>query len=309
MACYSPLNAWRGAKGPSGKNSIVFSSRSSERGLEVQLPCGSCLGCRLERSRQWALRCVHESTLHDHNSFVTLTYSPQNLPRNGSLDPHALHCFIERVRARFGQVRYFGCGEYGESLERPHFHVLLFGVNFADKVLWKKGPEGDLFRSPTLEKLWKFGFSTIGEVTFQSAAYVASYVLKKVTGERAPGHYGDKYPEFVRMSRNPGLGRGWFEKFKDDVFPRDFVICEGKQLAVPKYYGKLFEAERPDVMAQVKRKRSGFHFRVVRHEKDGTKWITSDNDSFRLKVKGAVKAASIREKRRPLEGDNEASRV
>lgn len=301
MACYSPLNAWRGPKGASGKNAIVFSSKLSERGLEVLLPCGSCLGCRLERSRQWALRCVHEASLHSHNSFVTLTYSEENIPRNGSLVPHHFHTFIERLRARYGKVRYFGCGEYGENLGRPHFHILLFGVNFEDKVLWKKGSEGNLYRSRILERLWKFGFSTIGEVSFQSSAYVASYVLKKVTGELAPGHYGDKYPEFVRMSRNPGLGFGWFQKFRDDVFPRDYVVCEGKQLAVPKYYGMLMERERPDVMVAVKRKRAGFHHRVVRHVRGREKWITSDNDSVRLRVKEAVKAGSLRLKVRPLE--------
>lgn len=147
------------------------------------------------------------------------------------------------------------CGEYGEQLARPHYHACLFGHDFEDKKSY-----GDLFVSPTLEKLWPYGFSTIGAVTFQSAAYVARYVMKKITGDDQYLHYVNDdgvmlQPEYTTMSRRPGLARDWYNKFKKDVYPSDFVIYEGKKIQTPRYYDKLFELEEHDTFKKIKARR------------------------------------------------------
>ncbi len=200
----------------------------------IQLPCGQCSGCRLERSRSWAVRCVHEASLHDENCFITLTFNNHYLDPIGSLDKRTFQLFMKRLRKEIapGKVRFFHCGEYGSKMKRPHHHACLFGFDFPDKWLFDTREGVDLYRSPMLERLWPFGFSTIGEVTFESAAYVARYISKKINGELAPAHYarvdhktGEMFsilPEYITMSLRPGIAGAWFDKFEGDVFPRIF---------------------------------------------------------------------------------------
>lgn len=153
---------------------------------------------------------------------------------------------MKRVRKHFfgnskGTIRYFHCGEYGDQLGRPHHHACLFNIDFPDKILWSIREGVRLYESKTLEKLWPYGSSKIGDVTFDSAAYVARYVVKKITGDPAKAHYAGKLPEFCTMSRRPGLGQGWLNKYSDDVFPKDFIIIRGKKSKVPKYYNSKYE--------------------------------------------------------------------
>jgi len=252
VACYRPLSAWQKADG-----AVVF----VERGDCVRalfLPCGQCIGCRLERSRQWAIRCMHEASEHDANCFVTLTYDDDHVPRNGSLDYSHFQKFLKRVRRRFSsaRVRFYMCGEYGEQFARPHFHSCLFGLDFPDKVYWSKSPGGArIFRSQILEDLWPFGFSSIGDVTFESAAYVARYCMKKVTGQAAAGHYAvvdtstgeifARCPEFNHMSLKPGVGASWISRFRGDVYPHGKVVVRGRECKPPRYYDKRFELMDP----------------------------------------------------------------
>ena len=128
----------------------------------VRVPCSKCIGCRLERSRQWAVRCVHEASLYENNSFITLTYRDDCIPENGSLDPDAFQKFLKRLRYYAGPFRFFGCGEYGEKTKRPHYHACLFNFDFPDRVLWKQHRDVSYFRSALLEKCWPYGFSTNG---------------------------------------------------------------------------------------------------------------------------------------------------
>ena len=189
--------------------------------------------------------------MHDVSSFVTLTYDDSHV--EPSLKYRDFQRFMYRLRKRFGPTRFFMCGEYGSLNWRPHFHALLFGLGFPDRVLLG----GDLYRSPALEKLWPFGFSTIGDVTFQSAGYVARYSLKKVTGDLADRHYSRVdlrtgecvrlVPEFGHMSLKPGIGFGWFQKYWRDVFAaRDGCVVRGRVVPPPKYYWKLLESVDPD---------------------------------------------------------------
>jgi hypothetical protein len=187
MPCYHPISAWQllNVKTAKGKPTISFKNpyaRPSPTRVGIQVPCGQCIGCRLERSRQWAIRCVHEAYGHEDNAFITLTYAPEHLPHDVSLNISHFQKFMKRLRKAISPklVRFFHCGEYGELNQRPHYHACLFGYDFPDKVLYTIRDECRLYRSPMLEKLWPMGFATVGDVTFESAAYVARYITKKL---------------------------------------------------------------------------------------------------------------------------------
>jgi len=253
--CTSPLKAWRDPR-----KGISF-SKSSHSGEELSLPCGQCIECRLKRSRDWAVRCMHEASLHDKNAFITLTYAPEHLPKDSSLDYKHFQKFMKRLRKQFTgtNIRFYMCGEYGENFGRPHFHACLFGIDFPDRKYLTTTKSGSkLYTSKILEKLWPFGLSSIGDVTFQSAGYVARYIMKKITGDNAFNQYNfidddgvivrSREPEFTRMSLKPGIGANWLAKFHSDVYPHDHVIVNGRKNAVPRYYDKrvrkaIFQAE------------------------------------------------------------------
>lgn len=266
MPCFRPLQAWRSKTvNENGNRPLVFNRKDGYSDLEVQVPCGQCIGCRIDRSRMWALRCVHEAQLHEDNCFITLTYNDENLPADNSLNVKHWQLFMKRLRKKYGDgIRFFHCGEYGSQLGRPHYHACIFGFDFQDKTPWKREKDVVLYRSEALEKLWPYGYATVGEVTFQSAAYVARYILKKITGEAAKEHYefpdqfGELHPikpEYVTMSRRPGLGKGWFDLYLEDVYPHDYVVHDGKKHKVPRAYDNLFEAIDPNCMAKIKSKR------------------------------------------------------
>lgn len=275
MACYSPLEGYRSRTlNPSGKRGIVFSKEEGYLDLPVKVPCGQCIGCRLERSRQWAMRCVHEASLYEDNCFITLTYDEKKVPGNGGLVKDDFQRFIKRFRKRIHpcKIRYYHCGEYGEEGLRPHYHAIIFNYDFKDRVLFGRSSDGSRIDcSNTLSNLWNMGFTTVGDVTFESAAYVARYVLKKVTGKRAesdekvfgfsPYHRidmitGELYsvePEYTTMSRRPGIGKDWIDKYKDEVYQTDSVIVKGKEVNPPKYYDQF--CDRIEEVKQKRRKK------------------------------------------------------
>lgn len=271
MPCYKPINALLGPGGP------TFDSRKAFgiQGYSIDLPCGRCVGCLLERAKSWALRCVHESQMHEHNSFITLTYHPDHLPLNNSLEKKDFQKFIRALRqGTKKKIRYFMCGEYGEPTEknnyiaRPHFHALLFGLSFPDQYLWRVQNGNRIYRSPTLEKYWTKGHSEIGTISYASAGYVARYCLKKQHGETGKREYAitdfetgellDEQREhpYIAMSLKPGIGETWFHKFKSDLFPHDYAITpDGRKTPVPTYYRKLLAREDPDLAETLKRAR------------------------------------------------------
>lgn len=252
MPCYKPISGWRPRPGAASRK-LVFNPRFALLDHPVTIPCGQCIGCRLERSRQWAVRCIHEASLHEANCFITLTYAPEHLPASGSLVLKDFQDFMKRLRKRFGSgIRFFHCGEYGDKFSRPHYHACLFNFDFPDRVLFKDGPS-KLFVSESLQALWPFGFSTIGDVTFESAAYVARYVTKKITGISAEAHYSGRKPEYTTMSRRPGIGRGWYDKYKGDCYPFDeLVVRDGQIMKPPKAYDRYYEFDNPLAMSKVK---------------------------------------------------------
>lgn len=254
----------------------------------------------------WAARCVHEAQLHERNSFITLTYSDEWLPRRPTtLVPEHLQKFLKRLRHKTGPFRFYGCGEYGDLHWRPHYHALLFGVDFPDRELYTVRRGVRVYTSELLSRTWGMGFCTVGEVTFESAAYCARYVMKKVGGDQAPYYYSeiDPYtgelvpiePEFSRMSLKPGIGAEWFKKYQADVFPDDFVVLKGKRMRVPDYYDKLFEQE----MVGPKHKLLGPVSNVKRKRAERAEAV-GDNSPDRLAVREKVFKARIEKLKRDL---------
>lgn len=268
MACYRPLVAYRArSPGANGKRAVVFDKREST-GVELKLACGQCRGCRRERSRQWAVRCMHEASQHEENCFITLTYADDKLPEDGGLRKDHFQDFMKRLRARIAprRIRFFMCGEYGERFSRPHYHACIFGFDFPDKVSCsREGSQYQLYRSPLLESVWNCGYSLIGDLSFESAAYVARYVMKKVNGEAAFHHYmacnpetGELYEierEFGLMSRRPGIGAQWIERFHKEVYPSDTVLVRGRLARPPRFYDKWLEQRNPEMLEGIKEER------------------------------------------------------
>ena len=221
----------------------------------VQVPCGSCLGCRAEQGRQWAIRMVLEERMHSRSWFVTLTYDDESLPEHGSLYPQDVREFAKSVRRNraAGSFSYFIAGEYGPETHRPHYHAVLFGLDLPNRVPLPDRDSGPIWWSPTVASHWKHGSHEVADVTFGSAAYVASYVQKKVKAEadaeyylRVSEHTGEiasVHPEFARMSRNPAIGRRWIEKYWADVYPRDYVVIDGQESKPPRYFDKWAEQD------------------------------------------------------------------
>lgn len=308
MACFKPLQAFQTIKKNNlGKSDIVFGQpRDKVRYKEIQLPCGQCVGCRIERSRQWAIRCVHESQMHQENSFITLTFNDEHLKQRKqpkSLDVRDFQLFMKRLRKMFPNrnIRYYHCGEYGEQFGRPHYHACLFGFDFPDKVLFKDSNGIKLYTSKLLQELWPFGFSTIGDVTFESAAYVARYIMKKHLGKDAWLHYaeidwnsgeilGQRKPEYTTMSRRPGIGKPWLDKYLADVYPDDFVVVKDKKHRPPRYYDSLYEIQYPSDFTAIK------EARVIKAKKHA-----DNNTPERLKVREKCQLAKLKSLVRPLE--------
>lgn len=215
------------------------------------------------------MRCVHESEMYSDNSFVTLTFDAEHLPRSGSVDVRDLQLFFKRLRKRVSpaRFRYFACGEYGEGFERPHYHAVLFGLDFPDKRFIKMSGQYRIYESELLNETWGQGLAWIGTVTFESVAYVARYVLKKRTGRNVGDHYttvdgdgvvvGSRLPEFVVMSRRPGIGSGWFSAFRDDVYGRtkDHVVVRGIKMRPPKFYDSKLEVVDVNLFKDVRARR------------------------------------------------------
>lgn len=243
MACHHPVRAFSLASG-----GISFVERGDVIG-DVKVPCNRCIGCRIDRARDWSLRITHESKLHRHNWFITITYDDENLPTPPSLNYSDFQLFAKRIRRKYGPFRFFMCGEYGDQTRRPHFHAITFGLALPDLKRWAGSDAMPTFRSDSLEKLWGKGMIVLGAVTPQSANYVARYNLKKITGDLAEAHYrwvdpqtGESHqlePEFCHMSTKPGIGRSWYDKFHSDFHTHDYAVSDGQKLPIPRYYDKL----------------------------------------------------------------------
>lgn len=202
----------------------------------MNVPCGRCMSCRLNRTRMWALRIMHEAKKYENPCFITLTYNDENLPVNGTLVKRDLQDFFRRLRKEGYEIRYFASGEYGDCGNRPHYHCVVFGMGGNDK--------------PAIEKCWPKGFVTVSHVTYKRAAYVASYTQKKLTGAYAEEYKRRKViPEFALMSRRPGLGADYVEQYSDFIRRNKFCVVDGKRVAVPRFYkDRVFKDDKSELL-------------------------------------------------------------
>lgn len=233
---------------------------------------------------------MHESRYHELNVFITLTYSDTFVPINTGLNPLHTQNFLKRLRKHHepNALRFFLCGEYGEETNRPHYHAILFGIDFADKKKHSTNERGDQrWTSEKLEKIWGMGRCELGTVTPQSAGYVARYCMKKINGELAPDHYQGKHPEFARMSRRPGIGKQHYDQYSNEIFHRGFIVNNGKQAKIPSFYDRQLDKENPELLNRVKRERQ---------KQALTRKI--DSTPERLKVRESVKQAQITQLKR-----------
>lgn len=295
----------------------------------IPIPCGQCIGCRIDYSRMWADRCILEAKDHENNVFVTLTYDPEHLPKPElvvdvntgevlewpSLVPDDLQKFMKDLRRYYKHhydhdgIRFYACGEYGEDGGRPHYHLLLFNLPVPDKVYWfTNNDHENIYISDSLSKIWGKGIVTLGEVTWNSAAYVARYVVKKQKGNTKgcvdiPGHLvtGIK-PEFVRMSRCPGIAFNYYDENKDKFYENDEIVIsvrgKARTIKPPRYYDKLYDidCEDPFLMQDIKRKRAESARNSMKLQLEHT----SLNEQEYLAVKERNKIAQINALKRQL---------
>lgn len=267
MPCNYPLRGWRTHGGK-----ITTRRAGAFRDLPpIDLACGRCTGCRIQRAADLTTRALHEAAITEQtegrsSSFLTLTYDDNNLPTDYGLQRDDLTKFLKRLRKAMGSFRYLACGEYGDTTRRPHYHALLFGLSFREdriQIEFNGTSEQPSYLSPALSRLWKLGQHVVKDLTPENCAYVARYVMKKRTGDRAAEtyrrttdhHQWQVAPEFSAMSLRPGLGARWWERYRDDIRPGDELVLNGKRVHTPRYYDTLLERSDPARLAAIKKER------------------------------------------------------
>lgn len=247
MPCYYPAK-------------IPHPDHPRSSGVRLTVPCGRCIGCLLQRGRDWTVRCLHEARLHDSSYFLTLTYDDDHLfvpDQHPSLNPIDMTLFFKRLRKAGHVVRYFYCGEYGDRTERPHYHAIVFGLLLSDLVDYSMRNGNRLFTSETLNRIWKLGSVIVGDVSADSVAYTAGYCLKKLYGPDAALWYAQRQtvPPFVRMSRRPGIGADYFSKYKGD-FRNDYTMLSSTfKSKLPRFYDKALAKVDPEDLEARKKAR------------------------------------------------------
>lgn len=294
MACYSPIVAYKPP--PELGGAISFVERANYR--SITLPCGGCIGCRIDKQNAWGFRCMAEASMHEHNHFITLTYDDEHYPDNESLDHKHWQLFAARLRQRLGPFRFFMCGEYGDNTQRAHYHALLFGLNLPDlRPVYSVRSNYDIFSSNILADTWGKGFVSVGRVTPSSAKYCAAYALKRVSHELEEERYSwvTRFGEHVirrqpygRMSLKPGIGHDWLVKYRTDIVNLGGVYENQYRKPVPKYFTKILEKLDPigheTAMALIQE-------RGIKHHKP------EEQTPERLAVREACQKAKVRFKK------------
>lgn len=184
--------------------------------IDTGFPCGQCLPCRINKRRFWTCRMMLEQKCHAESAFITLTYNRQHLPLSPNFDmvlrKKDWQDFLKRLRKRLGiSLRFFAVGEYGDKGERPHYHAILFGyppcvhgrTRYTGRGEARRleccRPCGDIYES------WGKGIVEVGPCNADTVQYTTGYVTKKMTSSKDKRLRG-RPPEFVLMSRRPGLG-------------------------------------------------------------------------------------------------------
>lgn len=269
MPCFHPLKAYPSPTG--GRPS--FTRPPGHSGREQHISCGQCIGCRADRACEWSARIVHETLSWGASWFITLSYSDDFLPADGSIDKRELQLFFKRLREAAqargllegSGVRRFYNGEYGTRTQRAHYHAIIFGVRLPDLKPWAKNARGEqTWTSDFLSEVWGKGRVVVGSVTAASAAYVASYCLRDSGAKHLPygfidpgtGELCERVPPFVGMSRRPGIGRAYVERYGHQLAAGDFVILGGRKVPSPKYYRNVLESLNPELAERLATARS-----------------------------------------------------
>lgn len=251
MSCNKPIPCWySNFVNESGKRPLTFNGRDRYDGWDpkykdpLSVGCGKCQGCKSDQALMWSIRGYHEASLHDQSCFVTLTYDDAHLPCDGKIDKTHLQYFFRKIRKSGIKIRYLACGEYGGLTGRAHYHAILFGKDWLEGAIplsgfGPVGGEGQLYTNQTLVDLWSHGSVTIAPVSMASICYVCGYVNKKIDDEDT----------FNLMSRRPGIGHDWLNKFSDDIVRNGTVVIEGREYQVPKRYLLWNEEAFADVKA------------------------------------------------------------
>lgn len=287
MTCFHPIKAFIVGETDNGKKLHKFVNKNEQLIEQITLngkiyteydllPCGRCIGCLVERSRQWATRMMLELMYHERACFITLTYDDEHLNVREYVNQDGELCksftlwkpdfqkFMKRLRRHYEpkEIRFFACGEYGGKTGRPHYHAILFGIDFSeDRYIWRASKDGYYsYRSPTLEKIWPFGISQIDDVTWNSCAYVSRYCTKKKYGRQ--NIYYQTFniePEFNLMSRRPGIGHQYFVDHGDEVYINQEIFLRNNKGAMkvrpPAYFDRLYDIEYPDEMEAIRKAR------------------------------------------------------
>ena len=261
MPCYSPIKAWE-KRHPedNGNYGITFTPAEAQLDSPIDIPCGGCIGCRLDKAADWSTRATNELRYHDDACFITLTYNDDHLPNDKSINRDDPRNFLRRLRRAYPdqKIRYFGCGEYGKNQQgeinpftgkpdigRPHYHYIIYGMNFDDRRLIN---DDDIpqYESQQLEELWGKGFTSLGNADQKNIDYISQYTTKKINGNMAADHYKyldpvtgeeiNRQPEFISVSTQPGIGSQWFDDFEGDCLKGFITNGKGRVQKIPKYY-------------------------------------------------------------------------
>lgn len=202
-------------------------------------PCGKCLACRISRAKEWSIRLMHESHDHEKSIFLTLTYHDDQLPNNLQISKRELQLFIKRLREHHPEkIKYYACGEYGDTTNRPHYHLIVFGLGLEDHKTRRSGSGSGshILGGPAL-KAWEKGYVYGGTVTADSCRYVAEYIQKKLYGPLG----NDRQQPFSLMSK--GIGLQWLLRNKEQLTRELALTFKGKQYQIPKYYIQKLELQ------------------------------------------------------------------
>lgn len=257
--CTKPVTAFINPDG----GRPLFGHKGDKAGTpKIKFPCGKCPECCKDYYTSWTTRGFREIMRWESSLFVTLTYNDEHLPKNRSLNKKHVQDFLKRLKKHFGSskenpIRQSYCGEYGEKTKRPHYHLIIYNLDFADKVEHYKTDQGhQVYRSPTLESLWTFGHSEFGYATPATIAYLYKYILKKVPRSQKTrplklefeGQIYNVSHEFIESSRNPGIGahmRG------SDSLKKGFLTIDGVKKKLPKYYLEWLRLNDPDTYDKI----------------------------------------------------------
>lgn len=236
MACNKPLDAYRLAEG-----GITFDRLKAGRdrlGSPIELPCGRCMGCRIQKKQEWTTRLLCEAEMHAYSYFITLTYNKNPL----HVSKNDVQLFLDRFRKKHGKFRYYLISEYGDLRWRPHYHACIYGPQLNLKRVWR-GNEWR-YTSTSLESLWGHGLCDVGQISSASAAYVANYANKKLMGyskyiviDDETGEITELEDTFALKSLKPGLGASWIDKYQKEVIAHDGlkIIRGGEKLPIGRY--------------------------------------------------------------------------